>query len=121
MNKGQFIGKCVAWCVMAIVFIFAIGWITMILWNWLVPELFNGPIISYWQAMGLLLLSKILTWGFSKGYHYRRDNTPYWKKRFTDKFASLEPSEREAFKQKMKEKWCRWDQQSEGENPQPND
>ena len=45
----------------------------MILWNWLVPTLFGLPAISVWQALGLLILSKILFgrhWG--PGRMYRR-------------------------------------------------
>lgn len=41
--------------------------VTMLLWNWLVPVLFSGPIISFWQAAGLLVLSKILFGGFGGG------------------------------------------------------
>ena len=33
---------------------------TWILWNWLVPELFGLPRISFFQALGLLLLSGML-------------------------------------------------------------
>ena len=32
----------------------------MLLWNWLIPVLFHGPIIGYWQAYGLYLLCAIL-------------------------------------------------------------
>ena len=32
----------------------------MLLWNWLMPSLFNLPMISFWQAVGLNLLSGIL-------------------------------------------------------------
>ena len=35
----------------------------MLLWNSLVPELFRGPSLQYWQAFGLLLLSRILFGG----------------------------------------------------------
>ena len=31
-----------------------------VLWNWLVPELFNGPEINYWQSLGLFSLSQIM-------------------------------------------------------------
>ena len=31
-----------------------------ILWNWLMPYLFNLPIISFWQAFGLNVLAGIL-------------------------------------------------------------
>jgi hypothetical protein len=39
---------------------FLFGWILMLLWNWLMPEIFGLKTISYWQAWGLLLLSCIL-------------------------------------------------------------
>ena len=40
------------------------SFITMSLWNWLVPALFSGPLITYWQAIGLLVLSRLLLGGF---------------------------------------------------------
>jgi hypothetical protein len=39
---------------------FLFGWILMLLWNWLMPEIFGLKRVSYWQAWGLLLLSCIL-------------------------------------------------------------
>ncbi len=32
----------------------------MLLWNWLMPMLFNVPVITFWQAVGLNFLSAIL-------------------------------------------------------------
>lgn len=42
-----------------------IGWVTMLLWNWLMPEIFGLTSINYWQSWGLLILSFILfkSWG----------------------------------------------------------
>ncbi len=41
-----------------IVFIvIAFGGVTMLLWNWLVPPIFNGPAITFLQALGLLALA----------------------------------------------------------------
>lgn len=31
-----------------------------LLWNWLMPTIFNLPTITFWQAMGLNILSSIL-------------------------------------------------------------
>lgn len=39
------------------------GFILMWLWNWLMPEIFGLPFITYWQAVGLFILSKILIGG----------------------------------------------------------
>jgi hypothetical protein len=32
----------------------------MLLWNWLMPEIFGLPLINYWKGWGLLLLNFIL-------------------------------------------------------------
>jgi len=45
---------------------------TMHLWNWLIPMLFHGPIVTYWQAAGLLILSKIFFSGFGHGHGHGR-------------------------------------------------
>lgn len=45
---------------------FLVGYIVMRLWNWLMPELFGLPIVGYWQAVGILLLAKII-FGFGGG------------------------------------------------------
>ena len=51
----------------AIIFIALIllfGYITMRLWNWLMPEIFGLMTIGYWQALGIIVLAKILFGGF---------------------------------------------------------
>lgn len=100
MKKGL---KILMWVVLGTVFIGAVGFLTMQLWNWLVPELFNGPAITFWQAMGLLLLSKIL---FS-GIGGKRGNSGHCKHRYYEKWSAMTPDERARFKEKMKDKWCR--------------
>jgi hypothetical protein len=36
------------------------GYPTMLLWNWLMPTIFNLPTITFWQACGINLLASIL-------------------------------------------------------------
>lgn len=50
--------------------------ITMWLWNWLMPAIFNLPVISIWQAAGLIILSHILFRGGRMGGGGRR----HWKR-----------------------------------------
>lgn len=50
---GIFITAMIALC----------GYVIMWLWNWLLPDLFGITIITYWQAMGIFALSKILLGG----------------------------------------------------------
>ena len=37
-----------------------LGYPTMLLWNWLMPDLFSLPYITFWQACGINLLASIL-------------------------------------------------------------
>jgi hypothetical protein len=71
----------------------------MFLWNGLVPDIFHGPGISFWQAAGLLLLSHILLRGWSPGRHggWRHEQ---WRKRMEERLASMTPEEREKFKER---------------------
>lgn len=105
--------KWVMLCLLAVV---AAGAATMLLWNWLVPVLFNGPEVTFFQALGLLMLSKLLSWGFGKHCHSStHGNTPGWKNKLYEKFSHMSPEQREVFKQKMKDKWCRWEESSKQE------
>lgn len=104
MNKGLMVMK---WTVICVLFVLVFGWVTMFLWNYLIPPLFNGPQINFWQALGLLLLSKILFGGVGGGHkHCGGHSHPQWKQHFKEKLSSMTPEDRERFKARMKEKWC---------------
>lgn len=66
-------GKCWKIGALVVVGIAALGWVVMALWNWLMPALFSGVNeIGYLQALGMLVLSKILFGGFrGHGCHGR--------------------------------------------------
>jgi hypothetical protein len=113
MNSAKFFFKCV---LLGIIAIAAIGFVTMSLWNWLVPQLFNGPVISFVQTLGLLLLSKILFSGFGGKRHSHSGPGGNWKTRFNNKLSSLNPEDRERFKNKMREKWCSRDRNTSAAN-----
>lgn len=84
-------------------FVTLFGFGTMHLWNWLVPDLFHGPIISFCQAIGLLILSKILFGGFRGGWKGRGHcggNRHEWKQRMKERIANMTPEEKEKFKNK---------------------
>ena len=52
------------------------GFVTMWLWNWLMPAIFKLPAVGFWQAVGILLLSQILF----RGGHMGRAGRRRWKK-----------------------------------------
>ncbi|RMG22809.1 MAG: hypothetical protein D6730_15695, partial [Bacteroidetes bacterium] len=76
-------------------------------WNQLVPDLFNGPFISYWQSFGLLLMSRILFGGWRRGCHGRGRWRARFKEKIRQKMEKMSPEERKRFKEGFKSKW--WD------------
>ena len=98
--------KIAKFITLAVVLIFVVGFVIQHLWNALIPELFNGPIISYWQAMGLLILSHILFRG-PGGMHHGGWRSHHWKNRFEEKLAAMTPEEREKFKAEYRRR-CGW-------------
>jgi hypothetical protein len=83
--------------------ILLIGYIVMLLWNALVPALFHGPLLTFWQAVGVLVLLKILfhnhRFGRWHGHGWHPSYHRHWKHRFEAKLASMNPEEREKFKE----------------------
>ncbi|MEX2336240.1 MAG: hypothetical protein WD555_03110 [Fulvivirga sp.] len=71
----------------------------MLLWNGLIPELFNGPIITFWQALGLFLLTKLVFGGVG------RRGEPPWKSKWREKMNAMPPEERERIKKRFMCKW----------------
>lgn len=77
---------------------FAVGGIVMLLWNWLIPVLFGLKTITYLQALGLFLLSRIL-FG-SLGFGNRKP--PFANQRFRNKMMNMTDEERQQFKEEWK-------------------
>ena len=72
-----------------VIFMFLGGLIVQWLWNWLMPDIFELRRVTFWEALGLLALSRILFGGFGKGSGSHRhsggrrtsgDGRPWWKK-----------------------------------------
>ena len=56
------------WGIPVFIAVFALlVWATMLLWNALLPAIFGIVTITYWQALGLLVLGRLLFGGFGKG------------------------------------------------------
>lgn len=92
-NKAKISG----FILLAIIAVFGFGAIVMLLWNALVPEIFHLPLITFWQALGLLVLSKLLFGGFRGGGGF--GNRGRGKERLRQRWMTMTPEEREKFKQ----------------------
>jgi hypothetical protein len=72
------------------------------LWNWLLPPLFGWREITFWQAIGILALCRILFGGVG----IRRPSGPRFGRRMRDRMAArwerMTPEEREQFRQGLR-------------------
>jgi len=50
----------IGFVILGIGFLALCGWVVMLLWNWLMPDIFGLKPLNYWQAWGLLILCSIL-------------------------------------------------------------
>ena len=81
-----------------LLFIFIGGEMVMHLWNWLLPPLFGWRLITFWQAVGMLALCRILFGGVG-GRGFRRS---YSRRRMAERWRQMTPEEREKFRQGMR-------------------
>lgn len=78
------------------------GAVVMLLWNAILPSLLNINAITYWQAVGLLVLCKILFGNLGPLRHgggppFRK---PYWK----DKWSGMSDEEKIKFREEWKKR-----------------
>jgi hypothetical protein len=70
------------------------GAVVQQLWNWLLPTLFGWPQVSFWQALGILALCRILFGGF--GLH--GSGRSGLRRRMAERWEHMTPEERERFR-----------------------
>jgi uncharacterized membrane protein len=81
-----------------LVFTFIGGQIVRLLWNWLLPPLFGWHTITFWQALGLLVLCRVLFGGL--GLHRAAGSN--MRRRVAERMERMTPEERERFRQGMR-------------------
>lgn len=102
MRPGFWIAKGVKILMLVTVVLGVVSFVVMSLWNWLVPTLFSGPVLGYWQALGLLVLARLLfgglrphgrgRWGHS--WHHARG-----------RWEHMTPEEREHLRKRFRGRW----------------
>ena len=110
-----------------VVFVFLGGEIVMQLWNWVLPPIFGWREVTFWQALGLLALCRILVGGFG----LRGGRGPQWRSRgrmadriadrivdrVAERWDTMTPEQRERFRQRIHER-CGFDPAA-GERKEP--
>jgi len=76
------------------------GEVVRLLWNWLLPPLFGWRQITFWQAVGILALCRILFGGLG----LRGSGRSNFRRRMAERWEHMTPEERERFRQGMRER-----------------
>ncbi len=84
-----------------VLFTFLGGFVVKALWNWLLPPLFGWHTIGFWQALGLLVLCRILFGGL--GLH--RSAGSRAGQRIRERWHAMTPEDRERLREGIKERW----------------
>ncbi|RXF68903.1 hypothetical protein [Arcticibacter tournemirensis] len=99
MKRKFFVRKALLIILFVPTVITVLTFVVMALWNSVLTEVISVKPVSFWQAMGILALSKIL-FGFGGGKGPGRHSF-WWNKRMQSKMRSMSPEEREKFKEEM--------------------
>jgi len=105
--KFRFAGICIMLAAYAV-----FGAVVMLLWNALMPQIFALPVLHYWQALGLLILARVLFGGLGGiGHGFGRrgilgsgeDRLFHHGNKFREKWMSMNADERKEFIEKEKD------------------
>ncbi len=116
MRRGFWFFRAIKFIIFVVLFLSIGGFIVMQLWNSLIPLLFHGPELTFWQTIGLLILCKILFGGFGRSRWKGRDDKGWrgmryekrcdeWKEKMKDKMEGMSEEDREKFKEKFGKKF----------------
>lgn len=86
------------------------GEIVRLLWNWLLPPLFGWREITFWQALGLLVLCRILFGGCGM----RGPARSKLRRGMAERWECMTPEERERLRAVVRERWGAGPRVSEG-------
>ena len=98
---------------MPLVFIAAallMGLLVKLLWNAILPPVLGVNMLSYWQALGLLVLSRILFSGFWKGGYRRWGGSPMWR----EKWMNMNEEEKAKFREEWKRRCGSYPEEKSG-------
>ena len=111
--KKFWIERVIGFTMLALAATALLSFVVMNLWNCVLVAVLGVKIISFWQALGILVLSKILFGGFKKGGcgHHRHGE---WREKMRAKCEQMSPEEREQFKEQWRNKCRMWGKRNEG-------
>ena len=106
MKRGFSFGKVLMFLLIGAAALLLFGLLVMNLWNAILPAVLHAGTISFWQALGILLLSKILFGGFHGGWRGGRRHQ--WKEKMNEKWMNMSAEEKQKFQQEWRSRCGSW-------------
>ena len=108
MKRRFWFGKAVMILVFCAAFVMLFSFIVMSIWNAVLPAVLGVKVITFWQALGILVLSKILFSGFG-GFHHKREHfRNRFRQKMLNKWEKMTPEEKKKFKDELKNRCRTW-------------
>ncbi|MBO9634425.1 MAG: hypothetical protein J7578_15025 [Chitinophagaceae bacterium] len=103
-------GKIIKIVLCVVLFATLFTFIVMSLWNAILPAVLGVKAITFWQALGIIILSKILFGGFGGGGGgpWKGRARARWRENLAKKWDNMSPEEREKFKSSLQERCGNW-------------
>ncbi len=115
MHKKFWAKKIAGFIVCAIAMVAVLGYTVMLLWNHVLVAVIGGvSLITFWQALGLLVLGKILFGGFHGGCGWGGHKGSHWKNEMKEKWQGMSTEEREKIKQEWRNRCKVWGKSDNG-------
>ena len=111
--------------VLGAIFLTALGFGVRELWNCLIPDLFHGPVVTFWQALGLCLLGKLLFGWHGTGPAKWNQSRDQWRKKMQQRMEHMTPEEKEKMRERFKRcmpinRWNHWNEEEPKETDPKN-
>ncbi len=106
MNQRFWAKKIIGFIILAFAVTALLSFIVMSLWNNVLALVLHISTVTFWQALGILVLSKILFGGFKGGWGRGRGH--HWKKEMQEKWHNMSAEDREKIKQEWRSRCRVW-------------
>jgi hypothetical protein len=106
-NAYRYRARIPFFILIGLIAVFLFGGAVMLLWNNILVPVLHISAVTYGQAFGILVLSKILFGGFRGGWQGRRQ---FWKGRMMEKWNAMTPEQKEKFRAEWGRRCGSWNE-----------
>ena len=95
--RGRWMFRILKFAAFLAVAFLVFGFVVTRLWNFVMPPLFGFHLITFWQAVALIALGRLLFVGFRP-----RSGGMFWRRRMMERWGGMTPEQREKFREGMR-------------------